>query len=199
MHGRPRKAAVWMSIAAPRSYEVVGHVVVLLVPGDAVAANLDEVGRVVRSAGVDISPAFHQILDHAQPAAMRRLPQHRPTARTDTGQPPRPLFEDGANGLHVAPPGGGHPDLQKIRGLSWEPDLWQCPPSPAGLNAGRDRSIHARRVTAPPGVETQRPCYFTIPSWDAPWSGRRTALAPPRHPQRRPFGSCTFTLVPRRQ
>ena len=105
----------------PTRHEVVGHVVVLLVTRDAVAADLDEVGCIVRAAGVDIGPALYEVLDHAQLPAMRRLPQHRPTVRSDTGQPTGPLIEDDANRLLVAPRRGSYPDLQEVGGFSCEP------------------------------------------------------------------------------
>ena len=179
--------------------EVVGHVVVLLVTCNAVAANLDEVRRIVRAASVDISPALHQVLDHVHPATMRRLPQHRPTARADTGEPTGPLFEDRVNGLHVAPCRGGCAYLQEVGGLSCEPDLWQFPPSPADLNAGRHRSIRARRVTALPGVETLETALLHNSvlgrSLVGSTKGTRTTSAS-TIPS---FGSWTFTLVPRRQ
>lgn len=56
----------------------IGDVVALFIAGDAITADFDKVGGVVRAAGIDVGAPCGEVFDHRELAAMRCLPQHGP-------------------------------------------------------------------------------------------------------------------------
>ena len=179
-------------------HKVVGHIIVLLVTRDAVAANLrrNRACSVCRrrryqpraprdtptTPSLPRCDASHSIV---RPCGPTRVSQPGRSSRTWSERPPRRRErrrQRRSSGSRMLCRGT---ESLAMSAFPIRPQYGSRPANP-----------HARRVTALPGVETRRSHCFTIPSWDAPWSGRRTAPAPPRHPQCRPLATGLFTFVP---